>query len=273
MNRWLLQLSRDLIPERLKVPLRGLRFALAQTNFHPYVIDKDLDGTRFRFLIGDSIGRQWYDNESRSGMTPEQAFMRDRMIRPGDVIIDCGAHHGMETIPFALWAGSKGRVLAFEPIEENFQILTANVALNGLQNVTCFQYAISSRVGETRMTRESNARETRGANLGVRVRTTRLDEFTRYQPNVLKIDVEGSEIQALRGAREILALRPRIAIEVHTEALEKNGSNVDELFQLVGRDSYDWWLQAANNEEPLPFRPGGSITKRVLLFALPRSPL
>ena len=52
-----------------------------------------------------------------------------RLVRPGDVVVDVGAHIGTETVPLAKRVGSSGHVIAFEPQKHLFHLLRANVAL------------------------------------------------------------------------------------------------------------------------------------------------
>ena len=109
------------VTERVRRTVRRLRFRADATRFAPYVISKRFDETQFKFLIGDACGREWYESAA-IGNTQEMRFIRDRMIEPGDVILECGAHHGYTTLLLANWVGTRGRVLAFEPSHHNYRM-------------------------------------------------------------------------------------------------------------------------------------------------------
>jgi len=93
----------------IKRNIRVIKKILFQYFFRPYLISRDGYETRFQFHIDDLFAKEWYDVTKEK---PEIQFLL-RFIREDDVIIDCGAHHGFLTIPFAQQA-SKGQVLAIE---------------------------------------------------------------------------------------------------------------------------------------------------------------
>ena len=150
-------------------------------------------------------------------------------VRPGDVVVDVGAHIGR----YALRAAAKGaQVIAIEPDPENFRLLRRNVQLNGLSNVDLLAQAMTSSpaavllsVGPAANTGTSSVRIDDGRSLdnsGV-VRTIRipgetLDSVVRSQGldriDWLKIDVEGHEIPVLLGSRSALGITRRLILEV-----------------------------------------------------------
>lgn len=75
-------------------------------------------------------------------MNPMQNYEMQAILRPGDVVVDAGANLGSYTVPFAERVGRQGKVLAFEPFRWLHQLVTANVALNGLSNVWTYNLAL-----------------------------------------------------------------------------------------------------------------------------------
>lgn len=73
--------------------------------------------------------------KQHGSMNPLQSYEMQSLLQPGDVVIDVGANLGCYTIPFAERVGPFGKVLAFEPFRWLQQIVSANVAINGLSNV------------------------------------------------------------------------------------------------------------------------------------------
>jgi len=85
----------------------------------------------------------------------------------------------------------------------------------------------------------------------VRAKLMSLDQIA-YEcgfPQFLKIDVEGFEDRALKGATQILRRRPKIAIEVHTEWVSRYGSSVGEVISLLNLKDYRVWIMPYTAEE------------------------
>src|SRR5262249_41973037 len=131
------------------------------------------------------------------------------------VVLDVGANVGSYTLLFAMWAGAAGRVFAFEPAPEAREGLRMHVALNGLADRTeIVPVAASSAVGTARFHVDGSsganaiaAAGQRGDAASIDVETTTIDAFCerrRLRPDVIKIDVEGAELDVLRGARRVL---------------------------------------------------------------------
>ncbi|MCJ7662339.1 MAG: FkbM family methyltransferase, partial [Anaerolineales bacterium] len=235
-----------LIPEPIELILRRMRrysHSFQEQRFKPYIIKKNVEGVVFDYWIGDITGRQWYEINDPDWieMKLEMRFIRDHLIQPGDVILECGAHHGRSTIVLSNWVGSEGKVVAFEPHPKNAENLQKNIDLNNLRNIILEQKAVGQRNGRIQITGESNSLViTKGT--GVEVEMTSLDEYFDLNPTFLRIDVEGFEVEVLKGAKNILATRPKLAIEIHTRTLKHFDSSVDDLFNLIDVEQYDLWI-------------------------------
>lgn len=117
-------------------------------------------------------------------------------LRPGDVAIDIGAFIGDMTLPFAQIVGSEGRVYAFEPDPETFNILCANLALNEVANVKPINALV--KTGAAANDRSAMA----------------IDDLNLSACRLIKIDVDGFELDVLRsGAKTIERLRPVLYLE------------------------------------------------------------
>jgi FkbM family methyltransferase len=146
-------------------------------------------------------------------------------IRPGGVVLDVGANVGAYTVLFAKWVGPAGRVYAFEPAPETRAALERQVALNGVADrVVVRPEAVAAATG----TRAFQAAGLRGDNrlasafeAGIEVQTIALDDFCARHavtPDFIKIDVEGVELEALRGGRRAIAAasaRGGVFVELH----------------------------------------------------------
>lgn len=114
------------------------------------------------------------------------AFRRD--VRPGDVVFDIGANVGAYTMLYAQWVGADGRVYAFEPASEPFDGLAQLLDANGLSSrVVAVQAAVAESEGVATVTVDA------------------VCQRERLTPRLIKIDVEGAELEVLRGARKTIA--------------------------------------------------------------------
>lgn len=147
---------------------------------------------------------------------------RLRELAPGSTVVDVGAQVGMVTVLCAR-RFAVARVVAFEPSRRNFALASANVASNRCAGVVLQQAAVAARSGETvlflsRTATHSLRQPTRRREV---VQAVSLDDALRDVPviDLLKIDVEGAELDVLDGARATLARTRRIAIETHAELM------------------------------------------------------
>lgn len=238
--------------------------------FKPYVIQKDMEGVHFDFLIGDRTGRNWYDRVCiNNPIWREMAFVRDTMIEKGDVIFECGGHHGCSAILLSNWVGPEGKIVTFEPVPSNFEILEMNVRLNRLGNVTPKMEAVGEKAGSITFDEASSGISANGK--GRTVSVTCLDDYSYLQPTFLKIDVEGFELQVLQGAKAILATCPKLEIEVHAELLQQYGAKVEDLFHLIDMGNYKAWVQWKDDQHPEEYELNTPITSRAHLFLIPHT--
>lgn len=156
-----------------------------------------------------------------------------RHVRPGAVVHDLGANIGFFALLAARLAGAEGHVVALEPDPACAAAIDENARLNGAGNVTVLQRAAGSASRHERLFVVSDGSwshlESRGRHplttAEVQVEVVALDDLVQSgeapPPAVVKLDVEGSEIEALEGMREVLAThRPVLVCELHETAAE-----------------------------------------------------
>jgi FkbM family methyltransferase len=152
---------------------------------------------------------------------------------PGDVVLDVGAQFGDFALLCAKGLGAK-RVVAFEPHPENFRILQKNLALNGEVRVEAEKVLVSDRNDADTTISGSRTVQTSGAGPRLQVQSRTLDSYGFSQVSLLKIDVEGYELQVLEGARDLLQrLHPRVILETHSLRLDRA---VDDFLRERGYD-------------------------------------
>jgi FkbM family methyltransferase len=162
-------------------------------------------------------------------------------VRSGDTVIDAGANVGCYALLFGCWVGSSGHVYAFEPDPRAYEGLSRHVDLNGLRSiVTPINAAVSDGTRpDARMVVNGSPGVSRLAAMQpeahtISVATTSIDEFcARHQitPRVIKIDVEGAELDVLRGARDTIARTHdlQLFVEMHPSLWRAAGIDADDL--------------------------------------------
>jgi FkbM family methyltransferase len=147
-------------------------------------------------------------------------------VKPGMTIIDIGAHIGYYSLLFAKCVGPRGRVFAFEPLPGNFALLQKNVRLNNLRNVHVLNQAVFSctqeitiAVPDDQPNPGNGSMHHEAGHKHYRVEAISMDDFCEklaLRPEILKMDVEGTEYDVLIGAKETInRYRPSLLIELH----------------------------------------------------------
>jgi FkbM family methyltransferase len=135
-----------------------------------------------------------------------------QILRSGMTVVDVEANIGAHTIGFAELVGSLGRVFAFEPRRARYHMLCGNLALNGLSHVAAFQAALASTAGAMVVPAIADVDATAAGSEAdlqpqsdEQVPSATLDSFDLNQCHFLKVDVQGRELDVLKGASETLA--------------------------------------------------------------------
>jgi FkbM family methyltransferase len=156
-------------------------------------------------------------------------FLRDHEISSGDVVLDVGAGIGTETLPFARMVGDRGRVVAVEAHPDTFTVLERVCELNQLHNVDLVQAAVMDTTEPVTMSDlppELNYENKVGGE-GVTVPARTLDDlildFDLSRVDFLKMNIEGAELAALRGASGCLDRVGAAAIGCHDFLADETG--------------------------------------------------
>ena len=156
----------------------------------------------------------WFEHEIR--------FVR-RWLKPGMRVVDVGANYGVYTLAAARAVGREGRVWAFEPTPASAGYLERSLGMNEGIPAKLLRLAVSDHAGEVpfllKGSPEENAVATAGAPGAIGVPAARLDDLAAEWGEVdfLKLDVEGHELQAIRGGERFLSERsPLVMLEIRS---------------------------------------------------------
>jgi FkbM family methyltransferase len=210
------------------------------------------DGFTLRLDLGDPL---------QLAMAAQRRYESDvtwvypYLLRPGDRVVDGGAHIGYLTLLASRCVGPSGEVHAFEPVPRTFAALEENVRLNGAANVRLNRVALAARAGELELEVPIDpdgegllAWGATSIHLGrgsiERAPAMTLDEYARVHGlariALLKLDLEGAELEALRGMEELLR-GSRIAYvvcELNTFLADAQGQSYDATRAFCERFGY-----------------------------------
>ncbi len=198
-------------------------------------------GTRLRFLL------RWYESETLKACK--------KIIRPGMVVVDAGAHIGYYTRIFSELAGPEGNVLAFEPHPATFELLSFNVPPSVYPNLKLFPFALSDKRETVEFFEVKGSgkhsfydvsalteRDPAGYELKqkLKVRAELLDDVLEElglmgSVDFMKIDVEGAESRVLRGAEKTIrrSKNLKLVVEFNAGALSLAGVAPDDFLKQL----------------------------------------
>ena len=190
--------------------------------------------------------------------TSELRFV-ESYLEAGMTVLDIGAHHGLYSLLAAKRVGKNGRVRSFEPSPRECKSLKQNLRINRCRNVQVESFALGSSAGRAELflvegaedvcnSLRPPAAEVAVAKVPVEVRS--LDEYLEQQRikkvDFIKLDVEGAELEVLRGASRLLrsAERPVILAEVQDVRTEPWGYRAKEIIRHLESLKYCWYSLA-----------------------------
>lgn len=185
----------------------------------------------------------------------EEAFL-EQINWSGMTVYDVGGDQGILTLFLAQRVGPAGKVVVFEPNQRSYHRILTNIRLNGFNNVCVLPLGLGERSAKlafmfpasepargtaSQSVRAQVAEEANTVTCEIEVAALD-DELARAHlpaPDLIKLDVEGMEWQALRGMRQTLEqYRPRLFIEMHGSDLEDKTANVQRVVALLEEMGY-----------------------------------
>ncbi|HIA37207.1 MAG TPA: FkbM family methyltransferase [Flavobacteriales bacterium] len=172
-------------------------------------------------------------------------YIMEYLLEEGNIFVDVGANIGLMSIFASYIVKGTGKVFAFEPNPNTLEILKRNIELNGISNIETSNKAIGNTSGTSKLYDHWDS--SRGSaslhepnystdSYPVNVISLR-DHFGNngQQIHLIKMDIEGYELEALNGAKELIAssAAPMLIIECSDIGENSSGSNKKNLFDLI----------------------------------------
>lgn len=237
-------------------PGRQRLFGWCDRAFGPFAAKTNSD-VRLRVFASSFMDAHYFDPRHREASDATILAHEIAQLSEGDVFIDVGANIGYYSILAARRVGTAGVVLAFEPSQREFARLVQNLALNACGNVVPVSVALGvvpaiaelhiapTHTGLNTLHVSSTAAHAFGNATTERVLVPRFDDFVAplfaaRGVRLMKIDVEGAEMDVLLGMQESLRrqLFERIVVEITPRFLERFGHSKEALYALLENCGY-----------------------------------
>jgi FkbM family methyltransferase len=230
----------------LHVSPRSLRGRLVPRHWlypSPTLKAIDRDGIRFELDVSDYM--EWC---AYFGLATEPRTTLYSLAKPGQVILDVGTNVGETLLNFAKAAGDHGKVYGFEINPRTYHKCLRNIGLNPFRNIELVDVGLGHEEARLQMLSPSprnsgGDRITAGpapaaSSSSTTVRVTTLDGFVRERRinriDLIKIDIEGFEMKALKGAEQALrTFKPTLFVELGDANLKEQGSSSRELVAFL----------------------------------------
>ncbi len=271
------ELSKTVLPSRVWTSLRVARIEWGINHYQAREVTHLYGGNPLRILLADPMAQGWYDHDWPE--LNEIALLKRNRLRPGARVFDLGAHQCVVALMLANAVGPDGVVIALEASPHNAAIGVRNQKLNQAENLHILNAAVAETSGRLTFNKGLNGQVDDGSGEwgSVEVDALSVDALSaRYGfPDVLFIDVEGFECQALRGASQTLARRPDCFVEVHVGAgLEKFGGSAEAVISFFPSSEYDIYVASEGHPEFVSLTPdAGLLLTRFFLLAISRRPV
>ncbi|MDJ1175405.1 FkbM family methyltransferase [Roseofilum capinflatum] len=242
-------------------PHPGLVWVADRLNYRFPIQTKLFNNMRIKVDWNDlGVGFKIYHNGVYEKNTVQ---IISQLLKPGDIFMDAGAHCGQYTLIASRSVGETGQVHSFEPDPETFKLLSKSVQLNNLANVYLNQLALSSQEGIRHLYFASS--HCTGASslstpytysdVNCEVKCTTIDSYIHQnkveEVDFLKIDIEGHEIDALKGGNLLFSSKnsPIIITEFNEQTQNYFGSTCKDLAEFLINRKYELYI--IGGESPL----------------------
>lgn len=211
--------------------------------FQPRQVRHYYANVELEVYLGDPISALWYDRDWLD-FNVDLELLAQRRLRSGAVVFNLGAHQAVVALVMEKIVRPHGLVVAVEANRHNCEVAEKNFSLNSPECLKIVHAAVAARSGTIRFSKDLVGRVESGDSPyeSEDVAAYSIDDLADCYgtPDVLYIDVEGYECQALEGAARTLQTFPDCFVEVHVnEGLEDFGGSPGSVFSHFPREHYD----------------------------------
>jgi FkbM family methyltransferase len=213
--------------------------------------------------LGRGIKRTFENNSVRmparffkyfpDGYEKENFCFINEQVKGGMSVLDVGAHIGLMAVVFGKKVGDKGNVYAFEPTPTTIKILQETIKLNKINNISAVPVALADKKSKLTFYISENAADNSNSLVNnhrtdrkeetIEVEVNTIDDFAaeRNIPKIdfIKVDVEGAELQLLKGAvNTIKKDKPKMILSVHPGPIQNFGDSTKDIWNLLHDAGY-----------------------------------
>jgi FkbM family methyltransferase len=200
-----------------------------------HALKQFFSGVYFTIKSGPLKGKKWIASSGYSFIRGNyESYTTEIFLihfSPGSTFFDIGAHVGYFSSIAAVINNGKGNIIAFEPRPMNIRLFRQHMKINNFQNVTLIEAAAGKSDGTVRFD-ENHGSATGFVSLNgnIRVRQVSIDRMVKDgeipAPDFIKIDVEGGEIEVLKGLHNVIfSARPKVLVSTHNPECRKFAEN------------------------------------------------
>jgi FkbM family methyltransferase len=184
-------------------------------------------------------------------------------IKDGDIVMDVGANIGLFSLLVSRHVGEQGKVFAFEPTEETYNLLLRNIELNGNKNIHPFKLPLADKKMRIKMVNPGKSNHYKDAfNRIAEIQKTEIADSTMYTSTLdafviencieridfIKVDIEGSELLFFKGAINTLSImKPKIIFEANENHTKEFGYKVIDVLVFLHNLGYN--IYQVNEEQ------------------------
>jgi FkbM family methyltransferase len=221
-----------------------------------------------------SSGALWIKRDDHVGKPVAEGTFEAReldfvgqFLKPGMIVLDVGAHHGLYSLLASKKVGIAGKVFAFEPSPRELKALRRHLMLNRCRNVKLEECALGNEDTESDFyvvedwaagCNSLKPPDVDASTSRIRVQVARLDDWLAEHRirdvEFIKLDVEGAELDVLKGAEALLSRAPRpvILAEVQDIRTEPWGYRAKEIIEHLSQRRFQWFsITAAGSLQKL----------------------
>jgi|SRR5215831_4602817 len=207
-------------------------------------IERKINDFKLRFPV------RWHRYFPKEYEADNYGFL-EKQVKQGADVIDIGAHIGLFSVRCSQLTGPTGKIIAFEPTPGTFSILKDTLRINNTGNVVPLQAAVSGDAGMATF----YVSHTAGCNSNSLVKNKSEKELSAYdvqlytidgiveeyslKPSLIKIDVEGAELDVLKGGgKTFRELKPALILGLHPAFIKQKGDQLESIWQILSEAGY-----------------------------------